>query len=48
MSQKQKHTTVGDLLVLDLSRCPEIWRKYFINQGALNFGIAGDKEQIVL
>ena len=27
---------------------PEIWRKYFINHAALNFGIAGDKAQNVL
>ena len=34
---------VGDSLVSNLSRYAEIRRKYFINQGALNFGIAGDK-----
>ena len=39
---------VGDSLVSNLSRYPEIWRKYFINQGALNFGIDGDKAQNVL
>ena len=36
------------MLVSNLSRYHEIWRKYFINHGALNFGIAGDKPQNVL
>ena len=39
---------VGDLSVSNLSLYPEIWRKYFINHGALSFGIAGDKSQNVL
>ena len=39
---------VGDFLVSNLSRYPEIWRKYFINHEALNFGIAGDMTQNVL
>ena len=39
---------VVDSLVSNLSRYPEIWRKYFINHGALNFGIARDMTQKVL
>ena len=39
---------VVDSLVSNLSRYPEIWRKYFINHGALNFGIARDMTQEVL
>ena len=39
---------IGDSLISNLSRYPEIWRKYFSNHGALNFGIAGDKAQNVL
>ena len=42
-NSKAKMLIVGDFLVLNLSRYPEIWRKYFINHGTLNFGIAGDK-----
>ena len=45
---KAKMLIVGDSLVLNLSRYPEIWRKYFSNHGPLNFGIAGDKAQNVL
>ena len=40
---KAKMLVVGDSLVSNLSRYAEIRRKYFINHGALNFGIAGDK-----
>ena len=47
-NSKAKMLIVGDSLVSNLSRYPEIWRKYFINHGALNFGIAGDKAQNVL
>ena len=39
---------VGDSLVSNLSHYPEIWRKYSMNHGALNFGIAGDKAQNLL
>ena len=39
---------VSNSLVSDLSRYPKIWRKYFRNHAALNFGIAGDKAQNVL
>ena len=39
---------VGDSLVSNLLRYPKIWRKYFINHGALNFGINGDKAQNIL
>ena len=35
----------GDSLVSNLSYYPEIWRKYFIHQEVLHFGIAGDKAQ---
>ena len=45
---KAKLLIIGDSLVSNLSRYPEIWRKYFSNHGALNFGIAGDKAQNVL
>ena len=46
-NSKAKMLIVGDSLVSNLSRYPEIWRKYFINHGVLNFGIAGDKVQNV-
>ena len=36
------------MLVSNLSPYVEVWRKCFINHGALNFGIAGDKTQNVL
>ena len=36
---------VGDSLVSNLSRYPEIRRKHFINHGTLNFGIARDKAE---
>ena len=45
---KAKLLIIGDSLVSNLSRYPQIWRKYFSNHGALNFGIAGDKAQNVL
>lgn len=32
---------MSDFLVSDLSCYPKIWRKYFNNDGTLNFGIAG-------
>ena len=38
---------VGDSLISNLSRYPEIWRKYFTNHGTLNFGVAGDKGQTI-
>ena len=47
-SSKARMLIVGDSLVSNLSRYPKIWRKYFINLGALNFSIAGDKTQNVL
>ena len=47
-NSKAKLLLVGDSLVSNLSRYPEIWRKYFMNNGTLNFGIAGNKEQNVL
>ena len=42
-NSEAKMLIVGDSLGSNLSRYPELWRKYFINHGALNFGIAGDK-----
>ena len=39
---------IGDSLASNLSRYPEIWRKYFTNHGALNFGIAGDKASLFI
>ena len=45
---KAKILVVGDSLVSNLSCYPKTWRKYFINHGALNFGIAGDKAQNIL
>ena len=47
-NSKAKMLIVGDSLVSNLSRYPKIWRKYFSNHAALNFGIAGDKAQNVL
>ena len=47
-NSKAKMLIVGDSLVSNLSRYPEIWRKHFINHGAFNFVIAGDKAQNVL
>ena len=47
-NSKAKILLVGDSLVSILSLYPELWRKYFMNHGALNFGIAGDKAQNVL
>ena len=45
---KAKVLIVGDSLVSNLSHYPKIWRKYFSNDGPLNFGIAGDKAQNLL
>ena len=45
---KAKLLIIGDSLVSNLSRYPEIWRKYFSNHRALNFSIAGDKAQSLL
>ena len=45
---KAKLLIVGVSLVSNLSRYPEIWRKYFGNHRVLNFRIAGDKAQNVL
>ena len=42
-NSKAKILIVDDSLVLNLSRYPEICRKYFINHRTLNFGIAGEK-----
>ena len=36
---------VGDSLVSNLLRYPEIWRKYFINHGGLNYRTAGNMAQ---
>ena len=47
-NRKVKILIVGKSLVSNLSRYPRIWRKYFINHGALNFGIAGDTAQNIL
>ena len=47
-NSKAKMWIVGDSLVSNLLRYPEIWRKYFINHRALNVGIAGDGTQNVL
>ena len=47
-SSKVKMFIVGDSLVLNLLHYPKIWRKYFINHGASNFGIAEDKPEKVL
>ena len=47
-NSKAKMLIVGDSLVSNLSRYPEIWRKYFFNHEALNFCIAGVKTQNVL
>ena len=47
-NSKAKMLIVGDSLVSNLSRYPEIWRKYFVNDGALNFYVAGDMVQNVL
>ena len=44
-NSKVKILLVDNSLVSNLSRYPEIWRKYFMNHGALNFSIAGDKAQ---
>ena len=42
-NSKAKILLVSDSLVSNLSRYPKIWRKYFMNHGALNFSIARDK-----
>ena len=47
-NSKAKMLIVGDLLLSNLSHYPEIWRKYFINDGALNFGFPIDKAQNIL
>ena len=47
-NSKAKMLIVGNSLVSNISRYPEIWRKSFINHGTLNFGIAGYKAQNVL
>ena len=47
-NSKAKVLIAGDALVSNLSHYLEIWRKYFISHGELNFGIAGDKSQNVL
>ena len=39
---------VSNLLVSNLSCYSEIWRKFFINHKALNFGTVGDKAHNVL
>ena len=44
---KAKMLIVGDSLISNWSRYPEIWRKYFTNHGTLNFGVAGDKGQTI-
>ena len=47
-NSKAKMLIIGDSLVSNLSHYPEIWRKYFMNRVASNFGIVGDKAQNVL
>ena len=39
---------IGDSLISNLSRYPDIWNKYFTNYNTLNFGISGDKVQNIL
>ena len=39
---------IGDSLISNLRRYPEIWKKYFSSNNTLNFGIPGDKIQHVL
>ena len=47
-NSRAKMLIVSDSLISDLSCYPKIWRKHFINHGALNSGIAGDKAQNIL
>ena len=47
-NSKAKMLIAADSLISNLSRYPKIWRKYFINHWALNFGIAGNNAQNVL
>ena len=47
-NSKAKMLIVGDSLVSNLSRYPEIWKNCFVNHGDLNFGISRDKTQNVL
>ena len=39
---------IGDSIISNLSRYPDIWERYFISHRTLNFGIPGDKIQNVL
>ena len=39
---------IGDSLISNLTRYPDIWKSYFSRHNALNFGIPGDKVQNIL
>ena len=39
---------IGDCIISNLARYPEIWKKYFFSHNTLNFGIPGDKIQHAL
>ena len=39
---------IGDSLISNLSRYPDMWKNYFSIQNTLNFGIQSDKIQNIL
>ena len=39
---------IGDSLISNLTRYPDIWKSYFSKYNTLNFGIPGDKIQNIL
>ena len=39
---------IGDSLISNLSRYPDVWKNYFSIHNTLNFGIQGDKIQNIL
>ena len=39
---------IGDSLISNLSRYPDIWKSHFSKHNTLNFGIPGDKVQNIL
>ena len=39
---------IGDSLISNLSRYPDVWKNYFSIHNMLNFGIQGDKIQNIL
>ena len=43
-----KPSIIGDSIISNLGRYPEIWKKHFSRHSALNFGKHGDKIQHVL